>query len=141
MRARRVELVCGVLGGVLGLAALAVALFAPLTRTCVGGAAGHSRDGCFYVSAVQQYGLASQSLGIAVFSGLSLGIILFTLWHVRSQRLPALILLWACAILLSYLSLLGLDSVGLVFVPANLLAYAASIAGTVARRERAPALR
>lgn len=139
MRSRRVELICGVLGGALGLVALGVVLFAPLTRTCVGGAATHARDGCFYVSAAQQYGLASQAPGIAVFGGLSLGIILFTLWHVRSPRLPALMLLWVCALLLSYLISLGLDSVGLVFMPANALAYAASIAGTIAGRRRVAA--
>jgi hypothetical protein len=139
MRSRRVELICGILGGVLGLIALGVVLFAPLTLVCADAPPPHPRGGCFHVSAVARYGLASQAVGIAIFGGLSLGIILFTLWHVRSMRPLGLVLLWVCAVLLSFLTLISLANIGLVFVPTDALALAASIAGTRAGRQRAPA--
>jgi hypothetical protein len=85
---------------------------------------------------VQQTGLAGQALPIAVFGGLSLGIFLFSLWHTRSQRLLALILLWGCMVLLSFATLLTLRSAGVLFLPADALALVAGIAGTFSTRGR-----
>jgi hypothetical protein len=100
MRSRRLELVCGVLGGALGLVALGVALFAPLGTECIDTTAPGSQSGCFPVSQVQVQGLGSLAFAITLFGGLSLGIILFALWHSLARSLPALVLLWMCTALL-----------------------------------------
>jgi hypothetical protein len=139
MWSRRLELVCGVLGGALGLAALGVALFAPLGTKCIDTTTPGSQSGCFPESLVQLQGLASLSFAITLFGGLSLGIILFALWHSRARSLPALVLLWVCTALLWFATLLAALSIGVLFVPADVLALMASIAGTMAARQRVPA--
>ncbi len=139
MRTRRLELICGVLGGVLGLAALGVALFAPLNLLCYATTLSMPPPGCFRVSQVQEQGLASLAFAIALFGGLSLGIALFALWHSLARSLPALILLWGCTALLWGATLLALLSIGVLLVPADALALTASIAGTVAAGQRVPA--
>jgi hypothetical protein len=139
MQSRRFELVCGVLAGVLGLSALGFGLFAPLGTECVDTTAPGGQIGCFHVSQVQIQGLASLSFAIVLFGGLALGIALFAAWHSLTRSLPALVLLWACTLLLYFATLLALLSIGLLFVPADALALAASIAGTVAARQRSPA--
>lgn len=139
MRTRRLELICGVLSGALGLAALGVGLFAPLGTECIDTTAPGSQAGCFPVSQVQVQGLASLAFAITLFGGLSLGIALFALWHSLAPSLPALILLWVCTVLLWGATLLALLSIGVLFVPADVLALVACIAGTVAAGQRVPA--
>ncbi len=139
MRTRRLELICGVLGGVLGLATLGVALFAPLSLRCYATTLSTPIPGCFRVSQVQVQGLASLAFAITLFGGLSLGIALFALWHSLARSLPALILLWACTALLWGATLLALLSIGVLFVPADALALVACIAGTMAAGQRIPA--
>lgn len=139
MGSRRVELVCGVLGGVLGLAALGVALFAPLSTECIDTTGPSGQAGCFSVSQVQVQGLASLTFAITLFGGLSLGIAVFALWHSLARSLPALVLLWVCMALLWGVTVLALFSIGALFVPADVLALVASIAGTVAAGQRIPA--
>jgi hypothetical protein len=138
MWSRRIERIGGVLGGGLGLAALGIALFAPLSTKCLDTpVAGHS--GCFPVSQVQLQGLASLWFPIALVGGLSLGIVLVALWHSSSQSRLALLLLWGCTTLFwaaSVKTLLVVLSIGVWFVPADLLALTASIAGTVAAGQR-----
>jgi hypothetical protein len=138
MRSQRVELVCGVLGGALGLAALGVGLFAPLSLRCYA-AQPPIPGGCFRVSQVEVQGLASLTFAIALFGGLSLGIAVFAAWHSLARQLPALILLWVCTALLWGATALALLSIGVLFVPADLLALVASVMGTVAARRRVPA--
>ena len=154
MWSRRIEIVCGALGGALGLAALGVWLFAPLGMKLI---STRGIQGPLYVPASfwQLYGLASLLSPITAVSGLALGIVLFALWHSRARSLPALILLWGCMALLgvacvaTVMALLpnisdlfahrggGVLFVLLVLVP--VLALVASIAGTVAARQRVPA--
>jgi hypothetical protein len=136
MWARRVELIAGVLGGALGLLALGTALFAPLGMQCVDSTTPGGESGCFPVSLVQVEGLADLSFAITLFGLLSVGIALFTLWHVLTHSVAALVLLWVCTVLLYFATLLGALSIGLFFLPADVLALIASIAGTVAPRRR-----
>jgi hypothetical protein len=117
MESRRIELVCGVLGGALGLTALGVD-----------------------VSAVQMQGLEILWLPITLWGGLWLGVVLCAVWHSLVRSLPALVLLWVYTVLLCLATLPGLIAhIGVVFVPADVLALGASIAGTVAAQQRAPA--
>jgi hypothetical protein len=146
MWSRRIELACGILGGALGLAALAVALFVPSDLICSSGTTSSPRGGCVRFSLLQQQGLANQALPIALFGGLSLALVLFTLWHTRSRSLPALALLWVCVALLTVATLRSLSSAsspGVLFIPADVLVLMASITGTLTARQRiaAPGMR
>jgi hypothetical protein len=118
MESRRIELVCGVLAGALGLTALSVAVSA----------------------VVQVQGVEILWLSITLLGGLWLGVVLCAVWHSLVRSLPALVLLWVYTALLCLATLPGLTSlIGLVFVAADVLALGASIAGTVAAQQRAPA--
>ena len=141
MWSRGIERSGGVLGGVLGLAALGTALLAPLSTECIDTPT-PGRAGCFPVSQVQVLGRTSLVFPISVFGGLSLGIALVAWWHSLARSLPALILLWGCTTLLwvaSVKTVLALPSIGEVFMPADLLALVASSAGTVAASQQVPA--
>lgn len=84
-------------------------------------------------------GLASLSFAITLFGGLSLGVIVFAVWHSLARSLPALVLLWVCTALLYGATLLAILSIGVLFVPADALALVASIMGIIAAtRRRAP---
>lgn len=138
MRAQRVELICGVASGVLGLVALATALFAPLGMECFSGTTPGVQPGCHAVSLVQMQSLGSLAFAIELFGTLSLAIALFAVWHALTHNVGALILLWVATALLYFSSFLALLSIGLLFVPADLLALVASIAGTLAPQPRTP---
>jgi hypothetical protein len=142
MWSQRIELICGLLSGAFGLAALGVTLFAPSDLICGATPGSSPRGGCVGVSLAQQTGLASQALPIALFGGMSLGILVFTLWQSRSRSLLALVLLWGCAALLTFLTLRTVSnagSPGVLFIPAAALALVASIAGTLTVRQRSSA--
>ena len=132
---RRLELLAGVLGGALGLAALGYALFAPLGEQCSGSSNLGEETTCTSISLVQAQGLASLSFAIMLFGGLSLGVAVFAVCHSLLQRPTLLILLWVCTALLCFATLLGFLTVGVFFVPADALALLASIAGTMASRQ------
>jgi hypothetical protein len=131
MVARRIELICGVLGGLLGLAALGTALFVPSTMICYGSAQATPVPGCHAINLLQAEGLGNLAFAITLFGGLSLGILLFTVFHVQSRRVLALVILWGCTVLLIGATALGLLSIGLLFVPADVLALVASSVGSV----------
>jgi hypothetical protein len=116
MRSRRIELYCGVLGGVLGLAALALGIS----------------------FALQVQPLDTLWFAITVFGGPSLGILLFSIWHSQSRNVAAFILLIASTLALMVWTVLGGFSIGLLFIPADLLALAAIVAGIGAASQRAP---
>jgi hypothetical protein len=135
---RRIELVCGVLGGLLGLAALAVGLFAPMGTSCT--SLGTTPvDSCRSVSVVENQGLASLWLAIALFGGLSLAVLIFSLWHSLAPNLPLLILLWLAVGSLCVVTILALLSIGILFLPGDALAVTAAIVGTVAATQPTPA--
>jgi hypothetical protein len=75
---------------------------------------------------------------ITVFGVPSLGILLFSIWHSLSRSVAALILLSASTLMLMIWTVLGGFSIGLFFIPADLLALTAVIAGIVAAGQRAP---
>jgi hypothetical protein len=139
METRRIELVCGVLGGALGLVALGVGLFAPLDMECTSLANQPGPGDCVRMSVVQSQGIASLQFVIALIAGLSLGILLFATWHSLARSLIALVLLWVCTVLLCFLTLIAIFSIGIFFVPADALALAASIIGIVVAQRRMPA--
>jgi len=136
---RRLELLSGVFGGALGLAALGIALYAPTDELCTNTPGPEIRGGCYSVSLVQAQGLASLSLAIALFGGFSLGIAVFSVSHTFFRHRVLLILLWTCTVLLGAVTLLALLSIGIYFMPADALALLASIVGTVAALQRVPA--
>jgi hypothetical protein len=139
MRTRRLERIGGVLGGMLGLTALGAALFAPLGTTCIDTTNPGMGAGCHPTSVLQIEGLANLAFAITLFGGLSLGVLLFAVWHSVDQRLAALVLLWGCTVLLWGATLLAALSIGVLFLPADALALVASIAGTVAASQRTAA--
>jgi hypothetical protein len=123
MGQRRIELVCGVLGGLLGLAALAVSLFAPLGTECT--------DTCQSVSLVEMQGLGSFWIVIALFGVLSLAVVIFSLWHSLSSKPILLSSLWVAAALLCALTIIViLLDFGILFIPADALALTAAILGS-----------
>jgi len=139
---RRLELLAGALGGALGLAALGYALFAPLSEQCVGSSTsdGQSISTCSSISLAQAQGLGSLSFAIALFGSLSLGVAIFAICHSLFQRPRLLVLLWVCAVLLCFATLLAVLTIGVFFVPADALALLACITGTLAsRRQPVPA--
>ena len=136
---RRLELLAGVLGGILGLAALGYALFAPLGEQCTGSSTLNGQTICSPVSLAQAQGLASLSFAIMLFGGLSLGVAVFAVSHSLLQRPRLLVLLWVCAVLLCFATLLAMFSIGMFFVPADALALVACITGTIASQQPAPA--
>ena len=138
---RRLELLAGVLAGALGLAALGYALFAPLSEECVGSSTpdGQTISTCSSVSLAQAQGLGSLSFAITLFGGLSLGVAVFAVSHSLLQRPRLLVLLWVCAVLLCFATLLAMFSIGMFFVPADALALLACIIGTIASQQPAPA--
>jgi hypothetical protein len=136
---RRIELVCGVIGGVLGFAVLGLALFAPLNMICSAGTGPEVRGGCVFMSAIQSQGLANLWLPVALFAVPLLGIILFVVWHSRTPILPVLVPLWVCTVMVCVVSVLARTSVGIYFVPADVLALAAAITGSIAGQQGTPA--
>ena len=136
---RRLELLGGVLGGILGLAALGYALFAPLGEQCTGSSNLGEQTICSPVSLAQAQGLASLSFAIMLFGGLSLGVAVFAVSHSLLQRPTLLILLWVCTALLCFATVLAVLTIGMFFVPADALALLASITGTIASQQPIPA--
>lgn len=136
---RRLELLGGVLGGALGFAALGFALFAPLGEQCGGSSTLGSQSTCTSISLAQAQGLASLSFAITLFGGLSLGVVIFAVCHSLLKHPTLLILLWLCTALLCFATLLAVLSIGVFFVPADILALLASITGTLASQQPVPA--
>jgi hypothetical protein len=117
MESRRIELVCGVLAGALGLTALAVELFT-----------------------VQRQGMEILWLTLTLWVGLWLGVVLCAVWHSLVRSRPALVILWVYTALLCLATIPALiDPIGVVFVPADVLALGASVSGTVAAQRHTPA--
>lgn len=136
---RRLELFGGVLGGALGLAALSFALFAPLGEQCSGSSTLGGQSTCTSISLAQAQGLANLSFAISLFGGLSLGVAILAVCHSFLKRPMLLILLWLCTGLLCFVTLLAVLSIGVFFVPADILALLASITGTLASQQPVPA--
>jgi len=122
MDARRIEMLAGVLSGILGLVALGISLFAPLVTSCVDTLQG--RHECTSISLMQAQGAESLSFAITLFGALSLAVLIFTVLHSLTLITALLGLLWACTAL---------------FYLFMLLALVASIAGTKVAQQSRPA--
>jgi hypothetical protein len=144
---RRVEVICGVAAGVLGLVALGVALFAPLgtiQRSCTATLSPEgvtrmdcSTAGVTHVSIAQVQGLASLTPVIALIGAILIGIAVFACWH--STGGGSLALLWVSTALLCAAMVLTILSIGIVFAPSALLALIAAITGSLPDRRGAVA--
>jgi hypothetical protein len=139
MALRRIELVCGVVGGLLGFVVLGLALFAPLNMICSTGTEPSIGGSCVRMNGIQSQGLTDLWLPVLLFAVPLFGIILFAVWHSRDRSMPVLLPLWVCTVMTCVLSVLARTSIGLYFVPADLLALAAAIMGFVATLKRSPA--
>jgi hypothetical protein len=126
---RRIELVCGLLAGVLGPLTLGLALFLPSGVTSTG----------MHESLVEVEGLANLSGAILLFGTLLLGIAVFAALHSLTGVSRWLTLLWVWVVLLDGAMFLAFLTIGLYFVPTLALALAAAIAGSACTRERMPA--
>lgn len=137
MLRRRVELLLGVVTAILGLAALAVALGAPLgteTRSCTtsGGinqapTVDCSLAGTQHISAIENQGLVSLLPAILAFSAVLLAIAGFAYVHSRSGARSSLTFLWIFTVLLWVMMLLAALSIGVFLVPAALVALITAI--------------
>jgi hypothetical protein len=136
---RRIEMVSGILSGVLGFIVLGLALVAPLSMICSAGAEPSIRGGCVRINAIQSQGLTNLWVPVLAFAVPFSGIILFGVWHSRTRSLASLVALWVCAVAVSVLSVLALTSIGVYFIPADLLGLAAAIIGAMAAQRRVPA--
>ena len=142
---RRIEAICGVAAGALGLVALGVALFAPL-GTQSGCTTSLSPDGVTRtdcsttsVSVVQAQGLVSLLPAIILFAAPLIGIAVFALMH--SLERGSLILLWISVALLGVATVLAILSIGIFFAPSALMALLAAIAGSLPAHCQPGALR
>jgi len=133
---RRIEAICGVAAGALGLIALGVALFAPL-GTQSGCTTTLSSDGVTQtdcstatpISIAQAQGLASLIPVIVAFSAIFIGIAVFALLH--SARRGSIVFVWISAALLWGAVLVSILSIGIFFAPSALLALVAAIFGAL----------
>jgi hypothetical protein len=88
---------------------------------------------------VQNQGLASLWFAIALFGGLSLAVVIFSLWHSLAPNLPLLIILWVSVGLLCLVTIAALLSIGILFLPGDALAITAAILGSRATAQLTPA--
>ena len=135
---RRIEAICGVAAGALGLLALGVALFAPLGTTS-GCTTSLSPDGVTQadcsttsMSLVQVQGLVSLLPAIILFAVPLIGIAAFALLH--SLGRGSLVLLWISVAVLWVAMFLAILSIGIFFAPSALLALFAAITGSLPNR-------
>jgi hypothetical protein len=132
---RRIEAVCGVAAGALGLVALGVALFAPLGTMsgCVTSLSpdGATRTDCSTtsVSIVQAQGLVSLLPAIILFAAPVIGIAVFAVRH--SVGRGSLVPLWIGVAVLYVAMVLAILSIGIFFAPSALLALLAAITGSL----------
>lgn len=136
---RAVEGVCGVLSGVLGLAGLGVAFWAPGDVSCSSTttSSGSVTQTCHTVSYIAANGLSGALpviVGFAiVFVALALGAALHGWRGAREGRA----MLWVATVLLVFGNVLTILSIGVFLLPSTLLALVASVLAAIGRREPA----
>jgi hypothetical protein len=135
---RRIEAICGVAAGALGLVALGAALFAPLVAqsgcTTTLTSDGVTQTDCSTatpISIAQAQGLASLIPVITAFSVILISIAVFALLHSAGRWIGSLILLWISVALLWLAMTVALLSIGIFFAPSALLALVAAIFGSL----------
>jgi hypothetical protein len=146
---RRIEMVCGIATGALGLATLAFALGAPLVTTESGGCTtGGSPEGITttctpsvtgHTSVIANQGLVSLLPAILIFGSILLAIVGFALAHSRGGAGTSLTFLWIFTALLWAAMVLTGFSIGLFFFPTSLLALVTAILASMPDRRHSPA--
>jgi hypothetical protein len=134
---RRIEFMSGLATSVFGLLGWAYAAFGPTTRY-VGSAIssdGRTTGVSGYTSVVQK-GL--EPPGVVFFVGVLLVVLSFAAvayWHSQRRGKAALMILWVLTSLLWISVVLGAASIGVLLLPAALLAMIASMTGSLARTQ------
>jgi hypothetical protein len=134
--ARTIEGICGVLSGVVGLAALGVAFWAPGNTSCTStttsdGAITQVCRNVSYIAANGITGVLPAIIGFAiVFVVIALGAALHGWRGVREGRG----MLWVATVLLAFGTFLTILDIGVFLLPSTLLALAASVLAFAGRR-------
>jgi hypothetical protein len=135
---RRLEVICGLAAGALGLLALGVALFAPLGTMsgCTTSLApdGVTRTDCSttHMGIAQIQGLVSLLPAIILIAAPLIGIAVFAVRH--SVGRGSLVPLWISVAVLYVAMVLAILSIGIFFAPSALLALLAAITGSLPDR-------
>jgi hypothetical protein len=135
---RRIEAICGVAAGALGVITLGAVLFAPLgTQSRCSSALspdGVTQTDCSTtsMSIVQAQGLEILLPAIILFAAPLIGIAVFALLH--SLGRGGLVLLWISVAALCVAMVLAILSIGIFFAPSALLALLAAITGSLPDR-------
>ena len=133
---RRIELVCGVLAGIAGLAGVWVFFYLPIGEQC---SSNSGSEVCSPISYVAANGAGSAVPYWLVFGAFCLIVVLGAVFHSLSGRGAWSGALWTGAALLLASCIFGGFSIGLFLVPGALLALVAAILSSVAGRRRANA--
>jgi len=134
---RRIELVCGVLAGIAGLAGVWVFFYLPIGTECTSSSSGSNV--CAPISYVAANGAGSAIPYWLVFGAFCLIVILGAVFHSLSGRGAWNGVLWTGAVLLLASSILGGFSIGFFLLPGALLALVAAILSSVAGHRHANA--
>jgi hypothetical protein len=140
---RRFELICGVLSGVLGLAGVGIAFFAPLGTECTSSLSSPgvtTQSTCLRVSYVAAQGLGSVMPYLIVLGLFCAIVVLGALGHSLSGSGAWRAVLWTGAALLLTSSILGLLSIGVFLLPGALLALVAAVLSSLGARGPARAV-
>lgn len=142
---RKLELIFGIAASLLGLAALAFSLAAPLgtasnscSTTLAPGQPPQvdcTQAGTHAFSLIEAQGFASLIPAIVIFGSILLAILGFTLAHARGGTGSSLAFLWLFTVLLLIMIVLSSLSIGIFFVPSGLLALAAAILASIPARQ------
>jgi hypothetical protein len=128
MRRRRAELICGIIGGTLGLVGLFAAFFAPLgteggTNCTDAGCTSYTRA----VSYAGSQGVASVIPYLIIFGLPMVGVAAGAVLHASRGSSFARGVLVFCTLLLGVFTVLGALSVGIFLLPVTALAVAATV--------------
>lgn len=136
--ARRVELIAGVLAGALGVIGLLYAVFGPTgtASTCT------FRSGALHCTTASQ-SLWQQGLDAGAVAAILVALALFVViavsayLHAWRHETPALVVLWASALLLTAAGVIAILSIGIFILVPAVLALIAAIAGSFPIRGQA----
>lgn len=137
---RTIEGVCGVLAGVLGLAGLGIAFWAPGEVSCTSTTTseGATTQTCHMVSYIAANGLSGVLPVIVGFAIVLVALALGAALHGWRGAREGRGMLWVATALLVFGNFLTLLSIGVFLLPSTLLALVASVLAAIGRREPAP---
>ncbi len=134
---RRIEFMSGLATSVLGLIGWAYAAFGPTYRHVGSAISSNGRTTTVSgPSSVVQQGL--EPSGVIFFVAMLLVVVSFAAvasWHTQRRGTAALVILWALTSLLWISVVLGAASIGVLLLPATLLAMITSVTGSLDRTQ------